>query len=463
MKKNIKLISILLVLVLLVCLLAACGEKGNDNDNGGGDNPPTNYDYADDIAFNPATTQYACVEATVRMFIDGDTTHFEVASTSGMPDVISDTGVLKARYLAVNTPESTGKIEDYGHMASRYTKEKLSNAQKIYIESDTTTWDADSTGERFLVWVWYLPQGSTVYRNLNIELLQEGLARASNTGGNRYGTTATAALQQAMANKLYVFSGELDPELYRGSAYQISIAELIGNIDSYLNKVVVVEGVITQDFGEKIYFENYDEDLDMIVGFNAYYGYSAPADLLRMFKIGNRVRIAGTVQEFQGTYQISGLQAEDLFDPDPTADVCVLIEENAGGSTYQEISASTFANSQVTYNVLKDIDDADGETKSITLAWANLALNTTVSMDNLYVEKVYTTSNGGDSDGAMTLTCKVNGIVVKIRTEVLTDENGDVITQSAYKGKTISIKGIIDFYNDEYQIKVFNAEDITIA
>ncbi len=460
MKKNIKLISILLVLVLLVCLLAACGENGDDNNNGD-DKPPTNLDYADDIVFNPSSTEYACKEVTVHMFIDGDTTHFEVSNTQGMPEGVQATGIIKARYIAVNTPESTGKIEDYGHMASRYTKEKLSNAQKIYIESDTKNWDADSTGDRYVLWIWYLPEGESTYRNLNIELLQEGLAIASDTGGNRYGKIATAALQQAKSNKLFVHSNVPDPELYRGDAYQITIAELIGNLEYYKNKVVVVDGIITQDFDQKVYFESYDEDLDMVVGFNAYYGFNASADLLRILKIGNHVRFAGTVQEFNGTYQISGLQVQSLFDPDPTAAVCTLLEENAGSANYQKITASQFTTGKVTYDVFADVDDQEGGKTSVTLDWANLALNTTVSMDNLYVEKVYTTDNGGDSDGAMTLTCKVNGITVSVRTEVLV-QDGAVVTDDAYKGKTINVKGIVDFFSGKYQIKVFSADDIVV-
>ena len=87
----------------------------------------------------------------MKQFVDGDTTHFFVPS-SVMPG-----GVLKARYLAVNTPESTGKIEEFGKKASNFTKEKLSSAVSIIIESETASWNPDSTGDRYLVWVWYKP------------------------------------------------------------------------------------------------------------------------------------------------------------------------------------------------------------------------------------------------------------------------------------------------------------------
>ena len=56
---------------------------------------------------------------TVKAFVDGDTTHFNV------PESVEPTGVLKARYLACNTPESTGKIEEWGKAAARFTRDKL--------------------------------------------------------------------------------------------------------------------------------------------------------------------------------------------------------------------------------------------------------------------------------------------------------------------------------------------------
>ena len=118
-------------------------------------------DYAASVKLN-MSSETVKQEVTVKTFIDGDTTHFHV------PADVMKTGVLKGRYLAINTPESTGKIEEYGKAASRFTKEKLSAATSIIIESDTADWNADSTGERYLVWVWYKTADTADYRNLNI-------------------------------------------------------------------------------------------------------------------------------------------------------------------------------------------------------------------------------------------------------------------------------------------------------
>ena len=121
-------------------------------------------------------------KVTVKSYIDGDTTHFFV------PTSISEDGVLKARYIAINTPESTGKIEEWGKKASEFTKAKLQSAESIIIESDNGTWNLDSTGSRYLVWIWYRTSETEDYRCLNLELLEEGLALPSSSANNRYGS-----------------------------------------------------------------------------------------------------------------------------------------------------------------------------------------------------------------------------------------------------------------------------------
>ena len=49
-----------------------------------------------------------------------------------------------------------------------------------------------------------------------------------------------------------------------------------------------------------------------------------------------------------------------------------------------------------------------------------------------------------------------------VRTVVLTDANGNLVTADAFEGKTIDVRGIVDFFDGQYQIKVFSVKDITI-
>jgi DNA/RNA endonuclease YhcR with UshA esterase domain len=84
-------------------------------------------------------------------------------------------------------------------------------------------------------------------------------------------------------------------------------------------------------------------------------------------------------------------------------------------------------------------------------------------MQGLTVVDAYTTENpDSSSNGAITLVCKQDGTTITIRTAAMKDENGNLITQDLYLGKTIDVKGIVDYFDGTYPIKVFPPENITI-
>ncbi|MBE6616930.1 MAG: thermonuclease family protein [Ruminococcaceae bacterium] len=439
MKKIIKIISVLLLAVMLVCVTAC--EKNVATD--GSETEAKDYASILKLDMNSDTAK---VEVTVKTFIDGDTTHFNV------PESVMENGVLKARYLAINTPESTGKIEEYGKAAANFTKEKLSSATSIIIESDNGTWNADSTGDRYLAWVWYKTASDADYRNLNIEILQNGLAIASNAAGNRYGETAVAAINQAREQSLGVHSGKKDPDFYYGEAVELTLKELRTNIADYNGIKVAFEGVITMNDNNSVYIEEYDPETGMYYGISIYYGFSLTGDGLNVLSVGNRSRIVGTVQYYEagGTYQVSGLTYR-LMKPDDPGNIQKI--SSGHSPAFVLTDADTFMNGKV---------EVAGEEETRTFDYANLAMNTSVLMENLKVVSVYTTTaEDSSSKGAMTLTCEVDGVTVNVRTVVLV-ENGELVTADRYEGKTIDARGIIDYFDGEYQIKVFTVDDITI-
>ena len=57
---------------------------------------------------------------------------------------------------------------------------------------------------------------------------------------------------------------------------------------------------------------------------------------------------------------------------------------------------------------------------------------------------------------------EADGVTIQIRTAVLKDAEGNLITQDLFLGKTIDVKGIVDCYEGQYQIRVFSMNDITI-
>ena len=465
MKKNKKLFSMFAVSCLAFGLLTGCGKQASKTE-GTADNvqqeavsttkpteaptptaaPKEVVDYASLVELNMSSDS-AKVEATVKSYVDGDTTHFYVSS-----DLVED-GVLKARYLAINTPESTGKIEEYGKKASKFTREKLSQATSIIIESDTDHWDIDATGSRNLVWVWYKTADSDKYRNLNIEILQNGLAQANSAANNRYGSYCTAAIAQAKEQKLNIYSGQKDPDFFYGEALEITLKELRTNIEQYNGAKVAFNAVVTKDYSNSVYVESYDEETGLYYGISIYYGFNLSGPGLEAISVGNEARIVGTVQYYEagGTYQVAGLSYRQMKPDDPN-NVQKLSEGHE--PAFVPTTAETFVNGVLELEVAEELK---------SFPYAELTMSTSLSMENLKVLSVYTTTDEESSSyGAMTLNCEADGLPISVRTVVLTDENGNLITEDAFAGKTIDVKGIVDCFDGQYQIKVFSAKDITV-
>lgn len=459
-----KLIALLAVLCVFLGCLAGCdggpatteptGNVSTEPTGGDSTTPVETVDYAGSITLD-MDSETAKLEVNVKAFIDGDTTHFFV------PEEVMPGGILKGRYLAVNTPESTGKIEVWGKKASSFTRSKLEGADSIIIESDTDKWNADSTGGRYMVWVWYRTAGTDTYRNLNIEILQNGLAIASNSAENRYGETCVAALNQAKTQKLHVHGKEVDPDFYYGDAIPVTLKGLRTNVELYHNMKVAFEGVITRESGQTVYVEEYDPETDTYFGMSVYYGYNLTGTGLSILEPGNRVAFVGSVQYYEegGTWQVSDIKYVDMRPNDPN-NIQLISEGNEAANRL--LTAEQFLDGKVTAEINLSVD---GEATTMkTFDFAETALSTSVSFENLKVGSIYTTTNQESaSKGAMTLTCYAGDRVINVRTVVLRDENGDVITASAYQGKTINVKGIVDYFSGDYQIKVFSPEDITIV
>ena len=439
----------LLVFVILCCLfLSACGSESAPAAPAetAAPAPAETVDYAASVKLDLASAT-AKEEVTAKTYVDGDTVHFYVDER-----VVAD-GVLKARFLAVNTPESTGMVEEYGKTAAQFTREKLSAAVSVIIESETDVWQKDTTGDRHLVWVWYQPTAGAEYRNLNIELLQNGLARPNNSGGNQYGSVCMAAIDQSKREQLNLYSGQPDPNFYYGDAVELTLRELRANIESYNGMKVAFNGVITSNSGTQgVYVESLDSETGMYYGIYVYYGHGLSGSGLSILSVGNEARIVGTVQYYEagGTWQISGVTHRMMQADDPDN-----LQKISDGHSpaYQLTDPVTFAGGEVT------VSGADGEK---TLPYAQAVLGTSIRMEKLQVTAGYTTASGSSSDGAMTLICDAQGTTITVRTAPLLDENGNPITEEAYLGKTIDVNGIVDFFDGTYQIKVLTAKNITI-
>ncbi len=426
------------IICILLSLLMMCSFAMAES-------PAEPVDYAGQLPFNRGS-ETVKAEVTVKTYVDGDTVHFHV------DEQVVESGVLKARFLAINTPECTGKIEEYGKRAAAFTREKLSQAESIIVESDNGTWNVDSTGGRYLVWVWYKLPGAAEYRNLNLEILQNGLCIANSTANNRYGSICMSALNQARSLKLNVYSGQKDPDFYYGDAVELTLRELRTNIEAYNGIKVAFSGVITMNSNQSVYVESFDEESGLYYGMSVYYGHGLSGAGLNILSVGNEARIVGTVQYYEagGTWQVSGLTYRMMKPKDP-GNIQKLSEGNAPAWV---LTAPNTFHSQVTVDVAEEAKTFD---------YAELTLGTTIEMHDLTVQEVYTTMDEESSSyGAMTLTCEAGGQIIPVRTVPLNDGNGTPITEDFFRGKTIDVKGVVDFYEGQYQIKVFTLNSIII-
>ena len=213
-------------------------------------------------------------------------------------------------------------------------------------------------------------------------------------------------------------------------------------------------GIITVNDNGTAYVEDYDPETDMYYGISIYYGYALTGKGLDILKVGNEVRIVGTVSLYEtgGYYQVSGLDYRPMKPDDPN-NIQMLSEGNE--AAFVQTDADTFLNGEVSFT------DEDGNTTDA--AYAAMAMDTSIQMNGLKVVDSYTTTNEESaSKGAFTLTCQVNGQTITVRTTVLVDENGQLVTADAYEGKTIDVKGIVNYFNGNYQIKVFSKDNIQI-
>ena len=134
-------------------------------------------------------------EVTLSKCVDGDTAWF-----------IKDGEKVKARFLAIDSPESTTTIEEYGKEASEYTCNLLTEASKIEIEYDSNSNELDKYN-RHLVWVF-----------VDGELLQEkviesGLAEVAYLYGDyKYTSVLETAQEEAKNNQVGMWNNETNED-----------------------------------------------------------------------------------------------------------------------------------------------------------------------------------------------------------------------------------------------------------
>ena len=283
--------------------------------------------------------------------IDGDTAHFRPVVTTTSNEKI------KIRFYGIDTPESTGKIQPYGHAASVFTSEKLNKAQSngtIVISTPGEGYKVpvkDSTGSRYLGLVWInetkknAPYDELVL--LNLWIIQEGYSWINNLEKcPEYRDVFLDVEAQSKAFKLKLFSGEPDGDFNYGDYETTSILEMKNEItqqildpshkNAFNNKKVRVTGTVAGFVNNTLYLQCFyskedgsEKDEGEWAGINIYTGMgSIPA---RYKELNAVIMVCGTALDSDSFgFQISGCTFPQLKsnETDSTARVMIKAEDN---------------------------------------------------------------------------------------------------------------------------------------
>lgn len=321
MKKFIRAISVFLVACLGVLGFAACGEE----------------EIADNTKYYDSVTKSLKLEkayegknffndgigeAKLKKNTDGDTTDFTLV----VPDSLLGSAVT-IRYFCIDTPESTGGVQKWGKSASLFTKNKLDNATEIVLEASETPAVKDSYGTRYLGYVWYKQEGDTEFKNLNVEIVENGYSENKAESLNPYYSYFKKANDFAKSIELRIYS-ELEDPLYSTDPTDVTIKDLNENMDEYYNAEL--------DSGAKVRFngyltdlyvsntmtytftaQQYDPETGEVYSISVYAGYTSASGSKMV--IGHYYQFVGSVQNHYGKMQISGIVYSAIYkEPDNT-------------------------------------------------------------------------------------------------------------------------------------------------
>ncbi len=196
----------LLIIATAILLITGCDKTNNGGNSG--DSKPSGSEatpvtdklkfaqadslegkrFASDSADSSSFDHYGYV--TLRSCTDGDTANFV---QKDYVDVSGKQITIKTRFLGVNTPESTAKVEPWGKKASLFTKHVLEEAQAkadeesaasgkevcniALITDPAVMGERDSSGNRWLAFVWYRLGSTAKWRNINLELVELGYSK----------------------------------------------------------------------------------------------------------------------------------------------------------------------------------------------------------------------------------------------------------------------------------------------
>ena len=209
-------------------------------------------------------------EVKLLQIYDGDTASF----------ILKDGSSINTRFLAINAPECTKKIEPYGKEALEFVQDRLKDAKTIVIEADTSIPELESTRSRYLAYIWY--GDVTNLKLLNLELVEASLAKLLIMNNvNRYNEDFENAYKLAKASGIGIH-GPIDEAFY-SIAKDTTISEVVEAADSFDAKTIKLEGIVTRILSKSFFITDNKKGI---------YVYNTHYDISK-FDIGDKIKLVG--------------------------------------------------------------------------------------------------------------------------------------------------------------------------
>jgi endonuclease YncB( thermonuclease family) len=359
--------------------------------------------------------QHGIGVVTLVSVADGDTATFRTATSDP----------FRVRFLGIDTPESTYRIDPWGKAASDYTANRLLNATTIVLEAEGNSPLLDSTGTRYLAWIWV--DGKL----LNLELIEESFTTSKGVSGSKYADVLFAADMRTQTKGKRIW-GERDPNFdYSKEGVQITLEELRTNEEVYAGGKIAVTGIVTKLVG----FSAFIEDCSGEGGCFGIYVYAGFSQLSKLV-VGHEITVDGTMV-YHPDQATGAPQITDTRD----SKITVI-------STGNEVNSTT-----------------------MTIGDLNRVTNPLLSGRLVKIENVTVVSGYDSTNNAYTFRIRDaqnNIIEVRVASDVaIRDPNipspldNRIRTWEYFNGKNIDIIAPIGIYSGQYQLLLSSFQDIT--
>lgn len=252
--------------------------------------------------------------ATVSRYTDGDTTQFRLETKSST----ASTSYVVLRYHGVDTPESTAGVEKWGKTAALYTENRLKSAYEIVLEGNTAPASTESNG-RYLGYVWYRESATDTFKNLNLELVENGYSMSTSPVA-KYQPYFLLASQFAQEHEMHIWGDDEDPN-FSEEPMETTLKDIVDdlasdeptmfNVETQVGARVKFEAFIseksTSSNGAYYYVISEFDNTGKKYSMNLFGGYSSSV-VNTILNVGYKVCFVGTIQKYSGAYQISGLE-----------------------------------------------------------------------------------------------------------------------------------------------------------